>query len=55
MICALILSPMPLTARSDLLELANRGLLEQRNRGRQFYFVAPPKLRARLQTGVKRK
>ncbi len=42
------------TARSDLLALAERGLLEQRNRGRQFYFVAPPKLRTMLRPRVQK-
>lgn len=37
------------TARSDLLHLVERGLLEQRQRGREFLFVAPPKLRSMLQ------
>jgi Fic family protein len=37
------------TARSDLLDLAKRGLLEQRQRGRKFLFVAATKLRAMLQ------
>ena len=41
------------TARSDLLALAERGLLEQRAKGREFYFVAPPGLRDRLEKGVK--
>ncbi len=36
------------TARTDLLDLAKRGLLEQRQRGRKFLFVAPPQLRAIL-------
>ena len=43
------------TSRSDLLELAQRGLLDQRKRGRQFYFVAPPKLRTLLRHGVAKK
>ena len=43
------------TSRSDLLELAERGLLDQRKRGRQFYFVAPPKLRTLLRHGVAKK
>lgn len=43
------------TARSDLIDLAKRGLLEQRNRGRQFCFVPPPGLRSRLQTSVESK
>ncbi len=37
------------TARSDLLELAKRGLLERRQRGRMFLFVASPKLKSLLQ------
>jgi Fic family protein len=36
------------TARSDLLDLAHRRLLERRQRGRQFLFVAPPRLREKL-------
>ena len=40
------------TARSDLLDLVRRTLLEQRQRGRQFHFVAPPQLRAKLQPGA---
>ena len=37
------------TARSDLLELAERGLLEQRKRGRSFLFLVPGNLRVRLE------
>ena len=37
------------TARTDLLTLANHGLLEQRKRGRQFLFQAPADLGRRLQ------
>lgn len=37
------------TARTDLLALADAGLLLQRKRGRTFVFVAPPNLRARLE------
>ncbi len=37
------------TSRSDLLELAKKGMLEQRKRGRAFVFVAPVDLRTRLQ------
>ena len=37
------------TARTDLLTLANQGLLEQRKRGRQFLFQAPADLGQRLQ------
>ena len=40
------------TARSDLLDLAKRQLLEKRHRGRQFFFVAPPQLRAKLQPAI---
>ena len=36
------------TARSDLLALAEQGLLDQRKRGRRFVFVAPPKLSSLL-------
>ncbi len=36
------------TARSDLLELAERGVLEKRKRGRQLVFIAPIDLGARL-------
>lgn len=36
------------TARTDLLMLAKRDLLEQRKRGRAFVFVAPIDLRARM-------
>ena len=36
------------TARTDLLTLANQGLLEQRKRGRQFLFQAPADLGKRL-------
>lgn len=36
------------TARSDLLALASRELLEKRKRGRTFVFLAPPDLRMRL-------
>lgn len=37
------------TARSDLFDLAERGLLDRRKRGRAFVFVAPVKLRSMLQ------
>lgn len=36
-------------ARTDLLTLANHGLLEQRKRGRQFLFQASADLGRRLQ------
>ena len=38
------------TARTDLLTLANQGLLEQRKRGRQFLFQAPADLGKRLKS-----
>jgi Fic family protein len=38
------------TARKDLLELAERGLLEQQRGGRRFLYVAPDDLRTRLET-----
>jgi Fic family protein len=41
------------TARSDLLDLATHGLLEQRQRGRQLRFIAPRELRKRLQRAVR--
>lgn len=41
------------TSRSDLIQLATLGLLEQRKRGRSFVFVVPPDLRGRLRVGVK--
>jgi Fic family protein len=37
------------TARSDLLQLAGRGLLEQRKRGRAHVFVVPRDLQARME------
>lgn len=37
------------TARTDLLKLAELGLLEQRKRGRAFVFIAPPDLGERIQ------
>lgn len=37
------------TARSDLLQLAERQLLERRKRGRQHVFLSPSNLKARLQ------
>jgi Fic family protein len=36
------------TARTDLLDLADRNLLDQRKRGRTFYFSAPVNLAERL-------
>jgi Fic family protein len=36
------------TARSDLFELAERGLIERRKRGRSFVFVATPDLKTKL-------
>jgi hypothetical protein len=36
------------TARTDLLDLAGLGVLEQRKRGRKMVFVAPPDLAQRL-------
>lgn len=40
------------TARADLLDLASRGLLEQRREGRAFIFVPPPDLSPRLRGSV---
>jgi len=40
------------TARTDLLHLAEKGLLLQRRRGNAFEFVAPTDLHDRLQRGV---
>jgi Fic family protein len=40
----------PQTARTDLLKLAELGLLERRKRGRAFLFRAPADLADRLQT-----
>jgi Fic family protein len=40
----------PQTARTDLLKLAELGLLERRKRGRAFLFRAPADLAGRLQT-----
>ena len=37
------------TARTDLMGLAERGILEQRKRGKQMVFVSPVDLAARLQ------
>jgi Fic family protein len=36
------------TARADLLDLAERGLLEQQKRGKKFVFIAPADLADRL-------
>lgn len=36
------------TARTDLLNLGGRGVLEKRRKGRQMIFVAPADLSARL-------
>ena len=38
------------TARSDLLGLAELGLLEQTKRGRAFVFIAPDDLRVRIES-----
>ena len=38
------------TARTDLLRLAEQGLLQQRKRGRAFMFFAPPDLQARIES-----
>lgn len=40
------------TARTDLLHLAELGLLEQRKRGRAFVFFAPPDLQARIESSA---
>lgn len=40
------------TARADLLDLASRGLLEQRRDGRAFLFVPPSDLSARLRNAA---
>ncbi len=40
------------TARADLLDLASRGLLEQRRDGKAFIFIPPPDLSARLRGAV---
>ena len=37
-----------LPARTDLLDLAARGALEQKKRGRKMLFTAPPDLADRL-------
>lgn len=39
------------TARTDLLALARKGLLEQRKRGRTFLFLVPQDLHTRLEKG----
>ena len=36
------------TARTDLLDLGERGVLEMRKKGKQMVFVAPKDLSARL-------
>jgi Fic family protein len=36
------------TARTDLLELGEKGVLEQRKKSRQIFFIAPADLSARL-------
>jgi Fic family protein len=36
------------TARTDLMGLAERGILEQRKRGKQLVFVSPADLAARM-------
>lgn len=36
------------TARTDLLDLAGTGLLEQKKKGKAFVFIAPPDLKQRL-------
>jgi Fic family protein len=36
------------TARTDLLDLGERGVLEKRKKGKQMVFVAPADLSARL-------
>lgn len=37
------------TARTDLLELAEHGLLERGKRGKAFMFIAPKDVRKKLQ------
>lgn len=39
------------TARSDLFDLAERGLLQRKKVGRKFVFVAPPDLSDRIDSG----
>ncbi len=41
------------TARTDLLGLEGKGLLERQRRGRKFYFMAPDDLSEKLSAGVK--
>ncbi len=41
------------TARTDLLRLAELGLLQQRKRGRAFMFFAPPDLQARIESAAR--
>jgi hypothetical protein len=36
------------TARTDLLDLAGRGVLEKRKKGKKIVFIAPANLSARL-------
>jgi Fic family protein len=36
------------TARTDLLDLGERGVLEKRKKGKQMVFIAPTDLSARL-------
>jgi Fic family protein len=36
------------TARTDLLDLKRRGVMEQKKRGKRMVFVAPPDLAERL-------
>ncbi len=43
------------TARTDLLRIAQLGLLEQHKRGRTFVFLAPADLRGRIESTVKRR
>lgn len=42
------------TARTDLLKLVERGLLEQRRRGRAFVFIAPPDIGDRIKAQAAR-
>ncbi len=42
----------PQTARTDLLDLADLGLLEKAKRGRAFVFYAPTELRHRIETAA---
>jgi Fic family protein len=45
----------PQTARTDLQDLAQLGLLEQRKRGRAFVFFAPPDLHQRIEAAAGRR